>query len=86
MFVRWKPIGQQPIGWHPDLDDGVRLNIRPWITVAEVGAKGAGVRRWKPNIKWGKDRGKNPPGSPWGEDRDNDTHLTLAEKRAARGE
>lgn len=86
VFVRWKPIEQQPIGWHPDLDDGVRLNIRPFLTVADVGAKGAGVLRWKPNIKWGKDRGKNPPDSPWGEDRDNDKHLTLAEKRAARGE
>lgn len=85
VFVRWKPIEQQPIGWHPDLDDGVRLNIRPFLTVADVGAKGAGVLRWKPNIKWGKDRGKNPPGAPWGEDRDNDKHLTLAEKRAARG-
>ena len=44
------------------------------------------VLRWKPNIQWAKDRGKNPPGSPWGEDRDNDKHLSLAEKRAARGE
>ncbi len=86
VFVRWKPIEQQPIGWHPDIDDGVRLNIRPFLTVADVGAKGAGVLRWKPNIQWGKDRGKNPPGSPWGEDRDNDKHLTLAEKRAAGGE
>jgi hypothetical protein len=86
IFVRWKPIEQQPVGWHPDLDDGVRLNIRPFLTVADVGAKGAGVLRWKPNIKWGIDRGKNPPGSPWGEDRDNDKHLTLAQKRAARGQ
>jgi hypothetical protein len=86
IFVRWKPIEQQPVGWHPDLDDGVRLNIRPFLTVADVGAKGAGVLRWKPNIKWGVDRGKNPPGSPWGEDRDNDKHLTLAQKRAARPE
>lgn len=86
VFVRWKPIEQQPIGWHPDLDDGVRLNIRPFLTVADVSAKGAGVLRWKPNITWGKDRGKNPPGSPWGEDRDNDVHLTLAAKRAAREE
>jgi len=86
IFVRWKPLEQQPIGWHPDLDDGVRLNIRPFLTVADVGAKGAGVLRWKPNIKWGVDRGKNPPGSPWGENRDNDKHLTLAQKRAARKE
>lgn len=54
--------------------------------VSNVAAKGVGTRRWKPNIKWGRDRGKNPPGSPWGEDRDNHKHLTLAEKRAAREE
>jgi hypothetical protein len=76
IFVRWKPLEQQPIGWHPDLNDGVRLNIRPFME--------ADVLRKRPNIKWGKDRGKNPPGSPWGEERDNDRHLTLAEKRAAR--
>jgi REP element-mobilizing transposase RayT len=76
IFVRWKPLAQQSIGWHPDLNDGVRLNIRPFME--------ADVLRKRPNIKWGKDRGKNPPGSPWGEERDNDRHLTLAEKREAR--
>jgi hypothetical protein len=76
IFVRWKPLEKQPIGWHPDLNDGVRLNIRPFIE--------ADVLRKRPNIKWGKDRGKNPPGSPWGEERDNDRHLTLEEKRKAR--
>jgi hypothetical protein len=59
-----------------NLDDGVRLNIRPFME--------ADVLRKNPNIKWGVDRGKNPPGSPWGEIRDNDKHLSLAEKRAAR--
>ena len=78
IFVRWKPLEQQPIGWHPDLNDGVRLNIRPFVE--------ADVLRKRPNIKWGIDRGKNPPGSPWGEERDNDRHLTLAEKRRARRE
>jgi hypothetical protein len=51
----------------------------------DLSAGQAGVLRKRPNIKWGKDRGKNPPGSPWGEERDNDRHLTLAEKRTARG-
>jgi hypothetical protein len=78
IFVRWKPLDQQPIGWNPDLNDGVRLNIRPFMT--------ANVLRKHPNIKWGVDRGKNPPGSPWGEVRDNDKHLTLEQKRAARKE
>ena len=76
IFVRWKPLEQQPIGWEPDLNDGVRLNIRPFVE--------AGMLRNKFNVKWGVDRGKNPPGSPWGEIRDNDKHLTLAEKREAR--
>lgn len=76
IFVRWKPLAQQPIGWHPDLNDGVRLNIRPFME--------ADVLRKRPNIKWGIDRGKNPPGSPWGEERDNDQHLSLAEKQKAR--
>lgn len=60
LFVRWKPLHQQAIGWEPDINDGVRLNIRPWLLAADVKAKGAGLLRHKPNIKWGKDRGKEP--------------------------
>ena len=88
IFVRWKPLGQQPIGWNPDLNDGVRLNIRPFLTVPDVGKKGAGVLRDKPNINWSKDRGKDVESAPWYHvfdgDRINDHHLTLAKKRAAR--
>lgn len=76
IFVRWKPLSEQPIGWEPDLNDGVRLNIRPFVE--------AGILRNKFNIKWGVDRGKNPPNSHWGEIRDNDRHLSLEEKRTAR--
>jgi hypothetical protein len=53
IFVRWKPLAQQPIGWEPDLNDGVRLNIRPFLSVPDVAKKGAGVLRDKPNINWG---------------------------------
>ncbi len=60
IFVRWKPLSQQAIGWHPDLNDGVRLNIRPFLTAIDVGKKGAGILRWKPNVKWDKDRGSEP--------------------------
>lgn len=88
IFVRWKPIEMQPIGWNPDLNDGVRLNIRPFMTVGDVKKRGAGVLRDKPNIKWGKDRGKDVASAPWfsvfGGDRINDHHLTLEEKRQAR--
>ncbi len=61
IFVRWKPLQQQPIGWEPDINDGVRLNIRPFLADdLPNGRTGAGVLRWKPNIKWDKDRGKEP--------------------------
>ena len=60
IFARWKPISQQPIDWNPDLNDGVRVNIRPFMTVPDVKTRGAGVLRVKPNIKWDKDRGKEP--------------------------
>ncbi len=65
IFVRWKPLEKQPIGWDPDLNDGVRLNIRPFLSVPDVGKKGAGVLRDKPNIKWEKDRGKDVASAPW---------------------
>src|SRR5207244_1855717 len=32
IYVRWKPLARQPTGWEPDLNDGVRLNIRPFVT------------------------------------------------------
>jgi len=84
IFVRWKPLAEQSIGWNPDLNDGVRLNIRPFIT--------AEVLRFnkKPqiNVSWDKDRGKDVESAPWytvfGGERINDHHLTLEEKRKAR--
>jgi hypothetical protein len=87
VFVRWKPLHEQPIGWNPDLNDGVRVNIRPFVE--------AGILRKNPNIKWTKDRGKEPErdkddypwfssGSSFTGDRVNDVHLTNAEKQAAR--
>ncbi len=62
IFVRWKPLHEQPMGWEPDINDGVRINIRPFMsgTLRKGGKKGAGILRWKPNIKWKKDRGKEP--------------------------
>ncbi|MCY4122617.1 MAG: SAM-dependent DNA methyltransferase [Acidobacteria bacterium] len=58
VFIRWKPLDQQPIGWEPDINDGVRVNIRPFMSaeLAKVGR--GGVLRVKPKIAWGKDRGK----------------------------
>lgn len=90
IFVRWKPLNKQPSGWEPDLNDGVRVNIRPFMLVGDVGKKGSGVLRDKPNIKWTKDRGTDTEYSPWyhlfGGDRINDHHVTLEEKKKVREE
>jgi hypothetical protein len=91
IFVRWKPLKEQPVGWIPDLNDGVRLNIRPFMSTADVGKKGAGILRAKPNIHWKKDRGKDVESAPWYNlgleydgkkgDRINDHHLSLTDKQ-----
>jgi len=70
----------------------VRMNIRPFLT-SDIpgGKKGAGILRTKPNIKWDKDRGKEPKrdkseypwfysGSTFTGDRVNDVNLKKAEK------
>lgn len=68
IFVRWKPLHRQPIGWEPDINDGVRLNIRPFLAARPL----ATARRGDPSIlrvrpKGGEfnysgkaDRGKEP--------------------------
>lgn len=97
IFVRWKPLTKQPIGWEPDINDGARLNIRPFAI--------ADILRKRVKIKWEKDRGKEPSRSkaefPWfwswdekttdfkgGKEFDgnrwNDCHYTNEMKRAAR--
>jgi hypothetical protein len=62
IFVRWKPLHDQPIGWDPNINDGVRMNIRPFITARPLNARGANacILRATPKIKWDKDRGKEP--------------------------
>lgn len=85
IFVRWKTLSEQPIGWNPDLNDGVRLNIRSFMTAKVLRHN----QKPKLNITWDKDRGKDVESAPWfkvfGGDRINDHHLTRAEKMAARG-
>ena len=99
IFVRWKPLSKQAIGWHPDINDGVRMNIRPFAR--------ADILRKRVKIKWEKDRGKEPQRDKaeypwfWGWDEEepgtdpkpgkdpvgnrwNDAHLTKASKEKAR--
>ncbi|MGA9796696.1 MAG: hypothetical protein WBQ17_14315 [Rhizomicrobium sp.] len=64
IFVRWKPLSNQPIGWEPDIEDGVRLNIRPFLTARPKIARGkdACILRTTPRVKKyaGADRGAEP--------------------------
>jgi hypothetical protein len=62
IFVRWKPLAEQAVGWEPDVNDGVRMNIRPFMKAKTLGtkAKGACILRATSKIKWDKDRGKEP--------------------------
>jgi len=87
IFVRWKALACQSIGWEPDINDGVRMNIRPFAT--------ADILRKRVKVKWEKDRGKEPHrpknefpwfwnGSGFTGDRVNDVHLTKEQKESAR--
>ena len=37
IFVRWKPLHQQPVGWEPDLNDGVLVNVWPFVEAGVFG-------------------------------------------------
>ncbi|OQA03647.1 MAG: N-6 DNA Methylase [Planctomycetes bacterium ADurb.Bin401] len=92
IFVRWKPLDKQPIGWDPDINDGVRLNIRPFMTAQVLRFN----KKPQMNISWDKDRGKDVESAPWYKlgphyggnegDRINDHHLKLEEKKKVRKE
>jgi hypothetical protein len=62
IFIRWKRLCDQPIGWEPDINDGVRMNIRPFMTARPLGARrvNASILRITPKINWDKHRGKEP--------------------------
>jgi hypothetical protein len=74
LFCRWKPIYEMPIGWEPDLNDGIKVNIRPFVqaSLSRGGKAGAGLLKSKPgSLKWTTDKGRDPienrtqDGFPW---------------------
>jgi hypothetical protein len=69
IFVRWKPLARQPLGWDPDLDDGVRL---------------ANVPNVRYGVDRGKDAASTPWFPTFNGERRNDHHTTLEQKNAAR--
>jgi hypothetical protein len=83
IFVRWKPLERQPLGWEPDLNDGVRQNIRPFVTAGVLACQ-------LDKILKAVDLGKDVLSAPWHHlfkgERRNDHHTTLAEKRDARAQ
>ena len=93
IFARWKPIHEQAMGWEPDLNDGIRINIRPWLIARPLRPTRADacILRTTPRIKYGRDRGKEPARDkkdfPWFADsteRNNEINLTLKQKQEAR--
>ncbi|WP_027565283.1 hypothetical protein [Bradyrhizobium sp. URHA0013] len=81
IFVRWKPLDEQPIGWTPDIDDGTRQNIRPFVTAGVL------THDLAKSLK-DKDKGSDVSSAAWhsvfGGERRNNHHTTLAEKLTAR--
>ncbi|WP_024514759.1 SAM-dependent methyltransferase [Bradyrhizobium sp. Tv2a-2] len=83
IFVRWKPLHRQSIGWEPDIDDGIRLNIRPFLTAKPKNSarRDGCILRVTPRVKKhaGADRGAEPKLEKgdfpwfWAEDHDVDT-------------
>lgn len=74
IFCRWKPVHEMPIGWEPDLNDGIKVNIRPFVeaSLSRGGKAGAGILKAKPgSLKWSIDKGRDPienrtqAGFPW---------------------
>ena len=84
IFVRWKPLDRQPVGWEPDIDDGVRLNIRPFLTATPKtsGRRDGCILRITPRVKKyaGADRGTDPrwekEAFPWLWAEDDDVAIT----------
>jgi hypothetical protein len=60
IFVRWKSVKDQAQGWNPDINDGIRQNIRPFLFAGDVGKRGAGLFRSVPLKLKDKDRGTEP--------------------------
>ncbi len=57
LFIRWKALRQQFDGWHPDINDDVRLNIRSFVAANLSWSK---KLCGKLNVEWEKDRDKKP--------------------------
>jgi hypothetical protein len=45
IIVRWKPLHEQAIGWNPALNDGKRMNTRPYeVRYCEIRRRGTRTR------------------------------------------
>lgn len=90
LYIRWKPPEKQPDGWKPDLNDGVRLNLRPFMSGPSFSQKGAGVLRLPPKVYFRNDRGRDDENGPWSEHNQADglhpgTRVNSRHRRASGG-
>jgi hypothetical protein len=84
VFVRWRPVAQQRIGW--------ATGSRRWRARQHPPVVAAGVLRQdrppKRNIKWDQERGQDGASGPWFHackgQRSNEHHLILAEELQVR--
>ena len=52
LTARWKPLHKQPVSWEPDMNDSLRVNIRPFMAARPLGARARNtcILRTTPNI------------------------------------
>lgn len=65
LHIRWKPPHAQPTRWRLDLNDGLRVHLRPFLTGPSVSHKGCGILRHRPKVHYRPDRGHDPADGPW---------------------
>lgn len=65
LHIRWKSPAEQPKAWTLDLNDGIRVHLRPFLMEPSLSRKGHGVLRHRPSVHFRKDRGYEPADNPW---------------------
>jgi hypothetical protein len=87
LLCQQKAYEKFPIGWYTDLNDGMRPNIRHFLTMTDVSNRDFNYLNNKQKHNWNIDlQGKDIEFASWYHlfdgDRSNDYYLILAEKRA----
>lgn len=65
LHVRWKAPSEQSTRWALDVNDGIRVHLRPFLMEPSMSRRGFGVLRYRPRVHFRKDRGWEPADNPW---------------------